>query len=32
MISPEFRATEVPNLTEAFKSYIIKNHGIINKK
>ena len=29
MISPEFRATEVPNLTEAFKTYIVKNHGII---
>lgn len=27
MISPDFRATEVPNLLEAFKYYITKNHG-----
>jgi len=27
MISPDFRATEVPNLQEAFRLYIVKNHG-----
>lgn len=27
MISPDFRATEVPNLLEAFKTFIINNHG-----
>jgi len=27
MISPDFRATEIPNLQEAFKQYIVKNHG-----
>lgn len=28
MISPDFRNTEVPNLLEAFKTYIVANHGM----
>jgi hypothetical protein len=27
MISPDFRATDATNLQDAFKNYIIKNHG-----
>lgn len=27
MISPDFRNTENPNLIEAYKTFIIQNHG-----
>ena len=27
MISPDFRATEVPNLLQGFQYYISSNHG-----
>lgn len=27
MIAPDFRNTEVPNMLEAYKTYIIQNHG-----
>lgn len=27
MISPDFRNTENPNLQEAYKTFIIQNHG-----
>lgn len=29
MISPDFRATEVPNVLEAFKTFIVSNHGTL---
>jgi hypothetical protein len=28
MIAPDFRNTEVPNFLDAYKSFIVKNHGI----
>ena len=28
MISPDFRATEVPNLLQGFQYYISSNHGM----
>ncbi len=27
MISPDFRATDVPPLLESFKTFIVNNHG-----
>lgn len=27
MIAPDFRNTEVPNFLEAYKTFIIQNHG-----